>query len=96
MRSSWDSSPMASLTRPFVAERQGERGSRAFGVLLVGDEGLVVAEGDRGGDDAQVVDEPEPVLVRATDGERDDSTEPAGQLGGGGFVLVVAGQVPGR
>ena len=75
-----------------VAERLRERLRVAFGVLLVGDEGLVVAERDRGGDDTQVVDERQPVGVGAADGERDDPAECARQLSEGRLVLVVARQ----
>ena len=78
---------MASRMSPCSRNDWANAAARSCGVLLVGDERLVVAEGDGGGDDAQVVDEPQSVLVGAGDGEGDDAAEAAGELGGGGGVL---------
>lgn len=51
-----------------------------------------MAQGDGGGDCAQVVDERQPFGVAAADGERHDAAEPSRQLRDRGFMLVVAGQ----
>jgi hypothetical protein len=74
------------------AEGRGKAGRSLFGVVLVGDECLVVAQGYRRGDDTQVVDEAETVLVRAGDGEGDHASVAAGELGGGAGVLGVVGE----
>src|SRR5215203_3892063 len=59
-----------------LAERRSERGCRTLWVRLVGDEGFVVTYRDCGGDDAQVVDEGQALLVGASDDEGDHATEP--------------------
>ena len=68
-----------------VTEGRRERARSLLGVLLVVDERLVVPERDGRGDDAQVVDEPNPVLVRAGDGEGDHPAEM--DQGSGGDLL---------
>src|SRR6266496_1705938 len=73
-----------------VAERGGEGGCSRLGVVLVGDECLVVSERHRRGDEAQVVDEAHTVFVLARDGEGDDSSIVAVELGGCAGVLGVA------
>lgn len=63
---------------------------RGPGALLVGDESLVVSEGDGRGDDTQVVNEADAVLVGAGDREGDDATVAADELPRcAGVVLVV-------